>query len=165
MWRPFRLPFWATALVMLGGLVWLAIAWSQPLRYLLEVRFTLDRYAFEGHGALIREAIVKMYLVAVFLTVVVVPAVALLRWLTPLATTRVRSLFLALTGALMLFPVSAMLLACLGSLQYLLAMGITANRLKGVGIGLLGMSCFASGAWVLICSLRREQDAHLVAEH
>jgi hypothetical protein len=90
-----------------------------------------------------------MFLVAIILTAVILPAIALCGVVTHLKTTVQKWAFLILSLALCLFPFSALGIAVVALTRYILDMGLTAARVQGVFCGILGSAFIVAFLFLL----------------
>jgi hypothetical protein len=141
-----KVPFVLTTILLLA-LGWLAWEWTRGVTitsffggYVFTATFT---YA-GGAGDSFQVGVNKMFLVAIILTAVLLPAIALCGVVTHLKTTVQKWAFLILSLALCIFPFSALGIAVVALTRYILDMGLTIARVEGVICGIAGILFIAA---------------------
>ena len=139
----FIVPFALTMTVMLG-LCWLAWKWTGngvPVRSFFDGYVFTAKFIYMGAGAVdsFQCGVAKMSLVSVILTAVILPVIALCCVVTNLKTAVQKWTFLILSLALCIFPLSALGITVVALTRYILDMGLTSARLKGVICGVSGI--------------------------
>jgi hypothetical protein len=141
-------PFPLTIVVMLA-LCWLAWKWSGdgvPVKsffggHVFTAKFI---YVWEGAGDSFQVGVAKMFIVSMIMTAVILPVITLCYLVTNLKTAVQKWTFFILSLALCVFPFSALGVAVVALTRYILDMGATAARVKGVAYGIFGIVFIAS---------------------
>ena len=135
-------------MTVMFGLCWLAWKWTGngvPVRSLFDGYVFTAKIIYMGAGAVdsFQCGVAKMFLVSVILTAVILPVIALCYVVTNLKTAIQKWTFLILSLALCIFPLSALGITVVALTRYILDMGLTAARVKGVICGVSGILIIA----------------------
>jgi hypothetical protein len=150
--KPF-VPFSLTMALMLA-LGWLAWNWTGngvPVKSFFDGYVFTAKFIYVGAGAVdsFQCGVAKMFIVAIILTAVILPVITLCYVVTNLKTVFQEWVFFILSLALCIFPFSALGIVVVALARYILDMGVTVARVKGVACGVVGIVFIASFLFLL----------------
>jgi hypothetical protein len=141
-----RVPFALTLPAMSGVLGLLVWKWSVPVESFFGGYVFIAQFIYVGGGAMdsFQCGVAKMFLVSIILTAIILPVIVLCGVVTHLKTAVQKWTFFMLSLALCVFPFSALGVVVVALTRYILDMGVTAARVKGVACGVFGIVFIAS---------------------
>jgi hypothetical protein len=146
-------PFPVTMAVMLV-LGWLAWKWTGngvPVKSFFDGYVFTSKFIYVGAGAMdsFQSGVAKMFVVSIILAAVILPVITLCYVVTNLKTAFQEWVFFILSLALCIFPFSALGIVVVALARYILDMGVTAARVKGVACGVFGIVFIATFLFLL----------------